>query len=85
MEGEDEDISESEEIEEDEEDDGEDNSSPDNPTKKKNPNKVYITIEDKDDNGNPHTFSCTDERLGKPYTSVGFSANGYGSGSPCVG
>jgi len=32
--------------------------------------------------GELHTFSC-DDKLGKPYTSVGFSANSYGSGCPC--
>jgi hypothetical protein len=49
---------------------------------------VEILIEDKDSEGKPFLCGTTHEGTqfieGKPYTSVGFSASHYGSGSPCL-
>jgi len=67
---------------EDEEDD-QDEDKPEIKEKRHVPRKVEIIITDKDTDGKPHVFSCTDERLGKPYISVSYMSNLYGGASPC--
>ena len=45
------------------------------------PKKVTIEIYDEEDNGKPLILR---DGSNSPYTSVGFSASTYGSGSPCT-